>query len=132
MIPLKTLFIVIAIVAVAAIGTGIMLSNQLNIQPQKSKEVRVSAVKGSSDGYLVRDGFQPKEIPVIIGVNNTVTWSNDDPGTVHTVHSDLPEFDSGFLDPGKTFTHTSTKPGTFTYHCDPHPWMVGKVTVKEK
>ncbi len=129
MIPLKTLFIVIAIVAVAAIGTGIILSNQLNNQPQ-TRAIYVSAVKGASDSYLVKDGFQPKEITVMIDINNTVIWTNDDPGVVHTVHSDLPEFDSSFLDPGKTFTHIFTKPGTFTYHCDPHPWMVGKITVK--
>ena len=128
----KALLIVISIVAVGAIGTGIILSNQPDNQPQISKEIHVSAVKGSSDGYRVKDGFQPKEITVMTGVNTTVTWTNDDPGVVHTVHSDLPEFDSSFLDPGKTFTHTFTKPGTFSYHCDPHPWMVGKVTVKEK
>ncbi|MBM3897892.1 MAG: plastocyanin [Thaumarchaeota archaeon] len=128
----KRLFVVIAIVVVLAGGTALLLSIQINTGIQASRIVYVSAVKGSSNSSLVKDGFQPKEILVIIGINNTVTWTNDDPGVIHTVHSDLPEFDSGFLDPGRAFTHTFTRSGTFTYHCDPHPWMVGKVIVKEK
>lgn len=126
--PAKSIIIVIATVVILAAGAGVVLLNQF--ATPKVMTVYVSAVKGASNSFLVKDGFQPKEITLVIGVNNTVTWTNDDPGVVHTVHSDLPEFDSGILDPGKSFAHTFTKPGTYTYHCDPHPWMLGKVVVK--
>jgi plastocyanin len=75
-----------------------------------------------------RLGFMPVEIHLIIGVNNTVTWKNEDTDW-HTAHSNIPEFDSRMIQPGGSFTHTFLKPGIFPYHCDPHPWMTGKITV---
>ncbi len=71
--------------------------------------------------------FTPGSITVVVGVNNTVTWTNHD--TVdHTVTADDGSFNST-LTPGATFTHTFTAPGTFTYHCSIHPYMKGSVTV---
>lgn len=57
-----------------------------------------------------------------------VTWTNHDP-TTHTVSADAGEFDSGALDPGATFSATFTDSGQFTYMCQIHPTMKGKVTV---
>jgi plastocyanin len=124
----KIMILIVAVVMVVVVAGGLFFINPTYIQ-QTTKVVHVSVVKGSWDASKVKDGFQPKNISIAIGVNNTVTWTNDD-DVVHTVHSDLPEFDSLFLDPGKSFTHTFTRPGTYTYHCDPHPWMVGRIIVK--
>jgi len=38
-------------------------------------------------------------------------------------------FDSGFLEPGDTFTFTFTEAGTYPYFCLPHPFMTGTITV---
>ena len=73
-------------------------------------------------------GFSPDVIHVKIGVNNTVMWTNND-GTVHTVTSTTGQFDSGFLNPGQSWTYTFTKGGTFQYHCTLHGWMTGTVIV---
>lgn len=127
----KTIIVIIGALFVVVIGAVVLTTNLPS--PQTTRPVFVSAVKGASNSYLVREGFKPKEITVVIGVNNTVAWRNDDPGTVHTVNSDSPkEFDSGQIDPGKSYVHTFTKPGSYSYHCDPHPWMVGTVIVKAK
>jgi hypothetical protein len=57
-----------------------------------------------------------------------VTWTNTGQRT-HTVSADDGSFDSGRLDPGETFSHTFTEPGTFSYHCGFHPEMLGTITV---
>lgn len=76
--------------------------------------------------------FTPKTITVVIGVNNTVVWTNDDPnGAVHTVTSNAAGlFDSGQMLPGDTFTCTFTAAGTYDYHCTYHPLMIGTIIVK--
>ena len=74
-------------------------------------------------------GFEPPMITIVIGVNNTVIWKNEDTDW-HTAHSNIPEFNSGLIQPGGNFTHTFLRAGTYPYHCDPHPWMTGIVIVK--
>ena len=73
-------------------------------------------------------GFGPDRITVVIGVNNTVVWTNND-SQPHTVTANGAAFDSGFLAPGATFSYTFTQPGTYDYHCTYHPWMTGTVVV---
>jgi plastocyanin len=80
--------------------------------------------------------FQPANIAVVIGVNNSVTWTNAD-SAPHTVTStSVPtgasKFDSGNLNSGATFTYTFTIPGTYKYQCTYHTiWMQGIVIVKQ-
>jgi nitrite reductase (NO-forming) len=74
-------------------------------------------------------GFSPATITVVIGVNNTVVWTNKD-SAPHTVTSSTKLFDSGNLNTGDTFTYTFATPGTYQYGCSYHPWMKGTVIVK--
>lgn len=76
--------------------------------------------------------FQPETVTVVVGVNNTVVWTNNDVnGVVHTVTSNTAgQFDSGDLSQGQTFTCAFTVPGTYGYHCIYHPGMIGRVIVK--
>ena len=87
--------------------------------------VRVSIIPAAAS-YAT--GYDPDNITVVIGVNNTVIWTNND-NEPHTVTAADGSFDSGNMDPGATFTYTFTKPGTYTYICTYHPWMHGYVTV---
>lgn len=73
-------------------------------------------------------GYSPDNLTLVIGVNNTVTWTNND-SSIHTVTANDGSFDSGYLNPGDSFTHTFTTAGVYEYHCQLHPWMVGYVTV---
>jgi plastocyanin len=73
--------------------------------------------------------FTPKTMVVVIGVNNTVTWTNMDV-TKHTVHAQDNSFSSGDILPGQSFTHTFRTPGNYSYYCDYHSWMRGLVIVK--
>ena len=78
-------------------------------------------------------GYAPDKIVVVIGVNNTVTFTNND--TVHhtVTSSSVPkgasQFNSGDMGPGATWTYTFTVPGTYDYFCIYHSWMTGTVTV---
>jgi len=73
--------------------------------------------------------FSPAEITVDVG--DIVTWTNNHTFT-HTSTSDDGgiEWDSGFLLPGQSFSHTFNSAGAFPYLCSIHPVMMrGTVTV---
>jgi len=72
--------------------------------------------------------YEPDSFVVFIGVNNTVKFVNED-SAVHTVTSTDGNFTSGNIEPGSAWVHTFSTPGTFTFHCIYHYWMVGTVTV---
>jgi nitrite reductase (NO-forming) len=72
--------------------------------------------------------YSPQNITVVIGVNNTVTWKNNDDAP-HTVTAADGSFDSGNLGQGQSWTHTFTTPGRYEYRCTYHSWMWGTVTV---
>jgi plastocyanin len=71
--------------------------------------------------------FNPGSLSVAVG--DTVTWTNTDT-VAHTVTSRDGTFNSGTLEPGKTFTFTFTKAGSFDYVCSFHPNMTGTIVVK--
>lgn len=70
--------------------------------------------------------------PVLkIKAGTTVTWTNTG-AVLHTVTSvDRKTFNSKDIRPKGTFTLTFTKPGTFPYFCNYHPWMKGTVVVEK-
>jgi amicyanin len=72
--------------------------------------------------------FDPPRLTVAAGT--TVTWTNRD--TVpHTVaFDDMALADSPPLELDDTFSVTFATPGTYAYHCGPHPSMVGTVVVE--
>lgn len=80
-------------------------------------------------------GFTPRNITVILGVNNTIVWTNEDT-IVHTVVSrsvppGAPTFQSAELSQGGTFKVTLNVTGVYDYYCSIHPGtMTGSVTVK--
>jgi plastocyanin len=70
--------------------------------------------------------FSPASVEIKPG--ETVEWTNEDI-TQHTATS-APLFDSGSIDPDKSWRHTFAKPGNFPYTCTFHPDMKAIVTVK--
>ena len=89
---------------------------------------QVSILAGSA-ANTTKTYYSPPSITVVMGVNNTVTWTNND-NAPHTVTATDGSFDSGNLNAGQSWTHTFTKPGTYTYRCTYHPWMTGTVIVE--
>jgi plastocyanin len=66
---------------------------------------------------------------VTISAGQAVRWINDDP-VEHTVTFDGTEGGSPVLGHNGTFIHRFDKPGRYTYHCTPHPFMKGVVIVR--
>jgi plastocyanin len=92
-------------------------------------------------------GFVPKRVTIRVG--DTLEWRNGG-ASLHSVDADpanaqkptdvvlpkgAPPFDSGFLAPGATYSHTFTVPGQYRYVCLSHEKeqmkMFGYVTVKK-
>lgn len=63
-----------------------------------------------------------------ITAGTTVEWVNDDP-LAHTVVAADSSYDSGLIEPGATWRHLFSVPGTYSYTCRPHPFMKGTITV---
>ncbi len=69
-----------------------------------------------------------------IGVNETVTWKNND-SAIHTVTTGKPQLgydgriDSNVIQSGKEFSYKFTQEGVYPYYCLFHPWMTGLVNV---
>jgi plastocyanin len=72
--------------------------------------------------------FQPASLTVAPGT--TVTWTNDTEMSHTITGDDLAFDDSGPIGSGQSFSQTFAKPGTYRYHCGPHPWMEGTLVVQ--
>jgi LPXTG-motif cell wall-anchored protein len=70
--------------------------------------------------------FSPAAETITVG--QSVTWTNNGV-SIHTATG--PGFDSGFMDPGDSYSFTFNSEGTFDYVCTIHSslGMVGTVTV---
>lgn len=114
----------LALLLLSGIATAIPAASAIT-----TIEVSETPGGGSPSGA---PGYAPDKITVVIGVNNTVEWTNDDTGTHHTVTSASGNgtISSGDMAPGATFSYTFTTPGTYDYTCVYHAWMVGTVVVK--
>jgi plastocyanin len=97
-------------------------------------ECRVPVTVIDSMHFIVaiRDfAFHPDSLAVPVGA--TVTWVNCEtpPQEPHTTTSDSAGvWASPELNPGARFSHRFTGAATLSYHCTPHPFMLGKIVVQ--
>jgi plastocyanin len=80
-------------------------------------------------GDTTSPGYVPDTVTVLIAVNGTVIWTNEDVSH-HTVTALDGSFNSGNMNPGSAFVFTFDTVGTFDYICQYHPWMGGTVIAK--
>jgi plastocyanin len=107
---------------------NLLLLGMLLATPVALAQLAPEVAAQSTVGVSIHNyAFSPSVITVVIGVNNTITWTNNDPVT-HTVTADDNSF-SNTLSAGGTYIHTFTAAGTFTYHCTIHTYMTGTVKV---
>ena len=140
------IFFIIAIAISFAFYQFVFLK-ELNLKPNVPEEI---ANPTESLTIHIAEGaglptnpqfFDPSDGRAALGVDNKVIWENKD-STSHTVTTDNDYHDSlsgkfdsmetiGLVSPGSTFEFVFTEEGEYPYHCEPHPWMTGKVTVVE-
>jgi plastocyanin len=102
-----------------------------------TENVKVDIVKGAYNPSQ-KDNYVPKEITIVLGKNNKIIWTNSDE-VAHTVTADPGQSGSfvttatrsNFMQGGDKWEFVFTKPGTWNYHCEPHPYMKGTVIVTE-
>ncbi|HEX2251361.1 MAG TPA: cupredoxin family copper-binding protein [Gemmatimonadales bacterium] len=82
---------------------------------------------GSTVVLMRRFAFEPAEVRVSPG--ERVTWINCDPDE-HTSTADNGQWASPLLASAAVFTATFPSPGDFPYHCEPHPFMTGRIIVE--
>ncbi len=83
------------------------------------------------------ENYVPNSAKVLLGISNKVIWKNLD-DTPHTVTPDHRASDSysgdfgsiGVIKPGDSFEFLFTEAQEILYHCEPHPWMTGKITIE--
>jgi plastocyanin len=131
--------IVIIVVALAVVtylaylGTGKTTTGPLPVQILIPSGAQ-NTPSGWNNSHLISSAyFNPATITVVIGVNSTVIWRNND-STNHTVSSFVtpagaPSFSSPQIQPGGSYSYTFTVPGTYQYYCYLHPWMGGQIIV---
>jgi plastocyanin len=118
-------------------------SNQKPVLPpavlNPAQTIQVTIVPGSASPSQTKS-FVPKEVQGSLGLSNRVVWTNTD-SVPHSVTSDnnykdviSGSFNSidhgqGLIPPQQKFTFVFTADGVYSYHCEPHPWMQGKVTI---
>lgn len=71
--------------------------------------------------------FNPVKLEATVGT--TVTWVNNSDIVHQVTGDDLAFDDSGLIEPGQSFSMTFSKPGTYRYHCSPHPNMEGTIVI---
>ncbi len=83
------------------------------------------------------ENYVPNKATALLNINNKVIWQNLD-DTAHTVTPDHRTSDSysgdfgsvGVLKPGTTYEFLFTEAQEIPYHCEPHPWMTGKISIE--
>jgi len=100
--------------------------------PPAASQATVTPSDDPGTGTVAKAGmrnlaFVPARIEIAAGT--TVEWTNNDP-LQHSVTADDGSFNSGLIGTGSTWRHTFSTPGTYTFHCTPHPFMKGTVVVR--
>lgn len=130
---------VIVGLAVGAAFVIILFSVSSSNSDATSDKVSIVTISDGPD-----PNFEPNVIRVVIGINNTVRWINED-SVPYTIASDTDYRDpysgpfstegraaeegGAFVMPGQFFEFTFTKAGIFDYHSLPRPQMKGTVVV---
>ena len=91
------------------------------------KEEPKASAASSAEVVLDQKAFSPAVITITAGAE--VRWKNKE-SSVHTVTADDGSFSSGPLEQGGEFRKQFSKPGTYSYTCEMHPSMTGKVVVE--
>ena len=100
----------------AAADTVQANAGQARAEPVAAAVVRIASL-----------AFAARELHVRAGT--LVRWVNQDQ-VQHSATADDRSFDSGLIEPGRAYERVFDRPGSYAYHCTPHPFMTGRVVVE--
>jgi LPXTG-motif cell wall-anchored protein len=91
-------------------------------------EPELKAIAAASGGVTIADfSFSPASLTINQG--DTVTWVNNGP-TPHSATATGGSFNTGILKVGQSASHTFAQAGTYSYYCQPHPYMKATIVVQ--
>ena len=97
-------------------------------KPEPEPEPEVKAIAAASGSVTIADfSFSPASLTINQG--DTVTWVNNGP-TPHSATATGGSFNTGILKAGQSASHTFGQAGTFSYYCQPHPFMKATIVVQ--
>jgi plastocyanin len=126
---LRIVVVAASLVSLAACGTS------YSSTPATAPTPGTPATSGSPSTVAIPSGasalgsqaFPPN--PLTVDAGTTVTWMNTD-SIAHTSTSDGAGWDSGIIAAGAQYSVALNTAGTFHYHCQIHPGMIGTVVVR--
>ena len=111
-----------ALFVAAALITGVFTPGS----PSGAAQTAANFLPSALTIHVKNFKFEPASVKVRAG--DRVSFINDD-DEAHTVTADDKSFDSEGLDGGQTWQHVFSKPGTYTYFCEMHPYMKAQIVV---
>ena len=145
--------VVVTVIAIILIGGAVLVVNRSDGDPTTSDHSmhegettqsnlntsNDSSAQNQSNGMAVETtvvdiknyAYVPAKIKVKRGT--AVTWTNQD-DVKHDIMPNNKKAGLGaskLLNKGESYTNTFNLPGTYEYHCSPHPYMKGTVEVVE-
>lgn len=138
----RTLVLLI-VAAMALVAVALFFMNPMQSEQSEAAVVIIipkgAAVppKGWSRGLVFEAAyFDPPQVRVVINVNNTIRWVNNDEVAHTSTSLEVPKgaagFDSGLIAPSSGFTTKLNVPGRYVYYCTLHPWAGGVIIVDGK
>jgi LPXTG-motif cell wall-anchored protein len=97
-------------------------------ETKEAPKPKPKAIAAASGSVTIADfSFTPGSLTINQG--DTVTWVNNGP-TPHSATANDGSFNTGILKAGQSASHTFSQAGTFSYFCQPHPFMKATVVVQ--
>jgi len=141
--------IIIAVVVIAIIAGAVLFLGGQSLGPSVSptptgtvqEQLSPTDAVMKEEGQATDEAMMEKEVSIDIAnfaflpktmtlkKGATVTWINQDT-VAHTATADDASFDTGLLAKGESGSVTFDKPGTYSYHCTPHPNMKATIVVE--
>ncbi len=116
-------------VGLAAGLSGCFSSRNTAAPSEGECSLPVGEETGGSRLVLIR-GFNFVPAEILVRAGERITWVNCDAGEIHTSTADAGSWASPSLATGDAFTQAFGSAGEFPYHCETHPFMVGRVVVE--
>jgi plastocyanin len=121
---MRRIILLITVAALVVVSTLFVVSTA-----GAHKHPTARAQKHPTRTVLIQ-GFSFKPAHITINRGTRVTWINKDSTTHTATANNGRSFDSGRLGKGQRYSHTFKSAGKKSYHCEIHPEMKGRITVR--
>lgn len=128
----KLIWIVLAVIVVVGgmwwMGVGPFSTPATPAMVEETATPTGEEVMEKTEVVIEDFSFNPPSLTVAAGT--TVTFSNKDLTSHSATADDGKSFDTGLIGQNESATITFDTPGTYSYHCTPHPTMKATIIVE--